>query len=85
MKQDNGSQVYHMLDKTYIKNSVGYKNDKEKKIGFNQKNKSPIKNFDNEDENKNNSNKKRMSNDLSKVKSLEEENLRLKNRIKVKL
>lgn len=84
MKQENGPQYFNMLDKTDIKKIAEFKKGNDLKKNFNEQNRSPIKNYANEEE-INNNNKKRNNSDLLKIKSLEDENMRLKNRIKVKL
>jgi hypothetical protein len=93
MKQDNGSQIYNLIEKTDIRNvgvsfvkEKGYNDLLNSKKGgfsnFNQKAKSPLRNNDKEEEVYNNKRLNSSSNDNVKNKMLEEENQKLKNRIK---
>jgi hypothetical protein len=89
MKQENGSQVYQLLEKTELRNVVGYTKRNEfsesKKTPVKIRNtKTPSKTIDLEDISLNNNKKKgNINQEGNRIKALEDENVKLRNKVKV--
>jgi hypothetical protein len=89
MKQENGSQVSQLLEKTELRNIVGLTkrnelNESKKTPVKKRSTKTPVKTIDEEDIGLNNYKKKGNNNqEGNRIKALEDENVKLRNKVKV--